>query len=102
MVLGAGSIAQHGTSMNYDQQGGEGGMVPTRTAKMYCTCVVSCTRDVVYTGIRNHQSPGGKAIRGLAAYASSVSFGHPEHCFLTVWTPKNLCQNFLMINFLRR
>ena len=23
-------------------------------------------------------------------YASSVSFGHPEHCFLTVWTPKSL------------
>ena len=30
--------------------------------------------------------------RGLAAYASSVSFGHPEHCFLTVWTPKIFCQ----------
>ena len=30
--------------------------------------------------------------RGLAAYASSVSFGHPEHCFLTVWTPKNLSE----------
>ena len=40
--------------------------------------------------------------RGLAAYASSVSFGHPEHCFLTVWTPKNLCQNLLMMTFLRR
>ena len=35
--------------------------------------------------------------RGFAAYASSVSFGHPEHCFLTVWTPKNLCQNLLMM-----
>ena len=40
--------------------------------------------------------------RSLAAYASSVSFGHPEHCFLTVWTPKNLCQNLLMMTFLRR
>ena len=28
-------------------------------------------------------------IRDLAAYASSMSFGHPEHCFLTVRTPKN-------------
>ena len=40
--------------------------------------------------------------RGLAGYASSVSFGHPEHCFLTVWTPKFICQNFLMMTFLRR
>ena len=40
--------------------------------------------------------------RGLAAYASSVSFGHAEHCFLTVWTPKSLCQNLLMMTFLRR
>ena len=31
-------------------------------------------------------------IRGLAAYASSASFGHPEHGFLTVWTPKNLSE----------
>ena len=40
--------------------------------------------------------------RGLAAYASSVSFGHAEHCFLTVWTPKSLCQNLLKMTFLRR
>ena len=41
-------------------------------------------------------------IRGLAAYGSSVSFGHPEHCFVTVWTPKYFCQNLLMMFFLRR
>ena len=41
-------------------------------------------------------------IRGLDAYASSVSFGHAEHCFLTVWTPKCLCQNLLMMTFLKR
>ena len=40
--------------------------------------------------------------RGLAAYASSVSFGHAEHCFLTVWTSKSLCQNLLKMTFLRR
>ena len=40
--------------------------------------------------------------RGLAAYVSSVSFGHAEHCFLTVWTPKSLCQNLLKMTFLRR
>ena len=31
-------------------------------------------------------------VRGLAAYASNVSFGHTEHCFLTVWTPKSLSE----------
>ena len=38
----------------------------------------------------------------IAAYASSVSFGHPEHCCSTVWTPKSLGQNLLMMTFLRR
>ena len=33
--------------------------------------------------------------QGLIRNASSVSFGHAEHCFLTVWTPKSLCQNLL-------
>ena len=28
--------------------------------------------------------------QGLSRNASSVSFGHAEHCFLTVWTPKIL------------
>ena len=41
------------------------------------------------------------AINFLAAYASSVSFGHAEHCFLTVWTPKSL-SNLLKMTFLRR
>ena len=38
--------------------------------------------------------------RGLATYASSMSFGHPEHCFLTVWTPKSLGQDLLMMTIL--
>ena len=44
----------------------------------------------------------GGVTRGLAAYASNVSFGQPERCFLTVWTPKSLCQDLLMMTFLRR
>ena len=40
--------------------------------------------------------------QGLSCNASSVSFGHAEHCFLTVWTPKILCQNLLEMTFLRR
>ena len=40
--------------------------------------------------------------QGLSHNASSVSFGHAEHCFLTVWTPKSLCQNLLKMTFLRR
>ena len=40
--------------------------------------------------------------QGLSRNASSVSFGHAEHCFLTVWTPKSLCQNLLKMAFLRR
>ena len=39
--------------------------------------------------------------QGLSRNASSVSFGHAEHCFLTVWTPKILCQNLLKMTFLR-
>ena len=38
--------------------------------------------------------------RGLATYSSSVSFGHPEHYFLTVWTPKSLGQDVLMMTIL--
>ena len=38
--------------------------------------------------------------QGLSRNASSVSFGHAEHCFLTVWTPKILCQNLLKMTFL--
>ena len=38
--------------------------------------------------------------RGLATYESSVSFGHPEHCFLTVWTPKSLGLDLLMMAIL--
>ena len=30
--------------------------------------------------------------QGLSRNASSVSFGHAEHCFLTVWTPKSLSE----------
>ena len=41
-------------------------------------------------------------LQGLSCNASSVSFGHAEHCFLTVWTPKSLCQNLLKMAFLRR
>ena len=41
-------------------------------------------------------------VQGLSRNASSVSFGHAEHCFLTVWTPKSLCQNLLKMTFLRR
>ena len=41
-------------------------------------------------------------LQGLSRNASSASFGHPEHCFLTVWTPKSLCQNLLKMTFLRR
>ena len=40
--------------------------------------------------------------QGLSRNASSVSFGHAEHCFLTVWTPKILWQNLLKMTFLRR
>ena len=40
--------------------------------------------------------------QGLSRNASSVSFGHAEHCFLTVWTPKSLCPNLLKKTFLRR
>ena len=39
------------------------------------------------------------AIRGLA---TNVSFGHPEHYFLTVWTPKSLGQDLLMMTIPRR
>ena len=38
--------------------------------------------------------------RGIATYASSVSFGHPEHYFLTFWTPKSLGQDLLMMTIL--
>ena len=38
--------------------------------------------------------------RGLATYASSVSFGSIEHFFLTVWTPKSLGQDLLMMTIL--
>ena len=38
--------------------------------------------------------------RGLATYASSVSFGHPEHCLLTMWTLKGLGQDLLMMTIL--
>ena len=38
--------------------------------------------------------------RGLATYASSMSFGYPEHCFLSVWTPKSLGQDLLMMTIL--
>ena len=54
------------------------------------------------TAILQLVDPASAAARGLAAYASSVSFGHAEHCFLTVWTPKSLCQNLLKMTFLRR
>ena len=40
--------------------------------------------------------------QGLSRNASSVSFGHAKHCFLTVWTPKILCLNLLKMTFLRR
>ena len=36
----------------------------------------------------------------LATYASSVSFGHPEHFFSTVWTAKSLGQDLLMMTIL--
>ena len=39
-------------------------------------------------------------IRGLATYASSVSSGHAEHCFLTVRAPKSLGQGLLMMTIL--
>ena len=29
-----------------------------------------------------------------------MSFGHPEHCLLTVWTPKSLGQDLLMMTIL--
>ena len=29
----------------------------------------------------------GRGGQGLSRNAFSVSFGHAEHCFLTVWTP---------------
>ena len=45
--------------------------------------------------------PGGPLARGLATYGSSVSFGHPEHCYLTVWTPKSLGQDLLMMTIIR-
>ena len=38
--------------------------------------------------------------RGLATYASNVSFGHTDHCFLTVRTPKSLGQDLLMMTIL--
>ena len=72
-----------------------------------CVCVcmyVVCQTTVVWLEAMLDSSAGeaaamrvlqGRTVhRGLAAYASRVSFGHPEHCFLTVWTPTNLCQNF--------
>ena len=57
-------------------------------------------RDALY-GVKQHlwyYSDSG--YRGLATYASSVSFGQPEHCFLTVWTPKSLGQDLLMMTIL--
>ena len=39
--------------------------------------------------------------RGLATYASSMSFGHPDHYFLTVWTPKSWVQDLLMMTISR-
>ena len=44
-------------------------------------------------------SPGSQS-RGLATYVSSVSLGHLDHCFLTVWTPKGLGQDLLMMTIL--
>ena len=44
----------------------------------------------------------GHPNQGLSRNASSVSFGHAEHCFSSVWTPKILCQNLLKMTFLRR
>ena len=41
----------------------------------------------------------GMCGRGLGAYASSVSFGHAEHCFLTVWTPKKFMSEFAEDDF---
>ena len=40
--------------------------------------------------------------RDSATYASSVSFGHTEHCFLIVWTPKYLGQDLLMMSIHRK
>ena len=64
-------------------------------------------KGVVYRELQEYsREPWAPGTRGLAAYASSVSFGHAEHCFLTVWTvnwtPKSLCQNLLKMTFLRR
>ena len=49
-----------------------------------------------YPKIFNDKTVGESPLppRGLAAYASSVSFGHPEHCFVTVWTPKKFLSEF--------
>ena len=49
-----------------------------------------------------HAATLSSSDQGLSPNASSVSFGHAEHCFLTVWTPKSLCQNLLKKTFLRR
>ena len=39
---------------------------------------------------------------GLAtlSYVSSMSFGHPGHRFMTVWTPKSLGHDLLMTTIL--
>ena len=36
----------------------------------------------------------------MSTNASSMPFGHPKHCFLTIWTPKSLGQDLLMMTIL--
>ena len=38
-------------------------------------------------------------LQGLSHNASSVSFGHAEHCFLTVWTPIKFMSEFAEDDF---
>ena len=67
---------------------------------LYLSKQKSATRiNAQYTSTRKELRNYPK--QWLSRNASSVSFGHAEHCFWTVWTPKSLCQNLLKMTFLR-
>ena len=55
------------------------------------SCVSStCSAQFKYDSSSIRAVPFCGGGQGLSCNASSVSFGHAEHCFLTVWTPKIL------------
>ena len=61
---------------------------------LFWTGILKFLAKTLAMGIHFHQGL-------ISRNASNVSFGHAEHCFLTVWTPKSLCQNLLKMTFRR-